>query len=94
MHDVGSCLAQRADVGVETPPVMSAARPPNYACCGAASRSNPLDDVARNTDDRHFDAALERREKVRHTDVRAAALDVVRICDEPHSRERDRSLVL
>ena len=61
MDDVGSCLTQRADVGLETPPVMSAARPPKNACCGAgAARSYPIDDVARNTDDRDIDAALKR----------------------------------
>ena len=92
MNDVGSCLAQRADVSAETAPVMSAARPTDNAYCGArAARSYPFDDVARDTDDRDIDAALKGRQQVGHTYVRTAALDVVCVCDEPHSRGGDRS---
>ena len=84
VHDVWSDLSESAHVCPEATPVMIAARSRNYARGGDWTRGgDPLDDRPRDAEHRHLDGRVEARQHVRQAQVGAAALDVVRVCDQP-----------
>src|SRR4029450_10715265 len=75
---------------LEASPVVAAARTRNHARDGAGTRGGyPFRDLARDAKYGNVDGRVEVRQQVRHAEVGSAPPDVVRICDEPHSRTAD-----